>query len=193
MRRPRNLLGPQAMGGMVSLWGAPSLIQSVQRGTFTLAAATSGTATITAVKTENTVLMFLGMTQSEANPNLAPAAGRITLTNATTITGTLGYNAANAIFSYEVVEYLPGVIRSVQLGTVAVAGNASATATVTAVRTDKSHLSLLGWSMTTVAAPVADVYAVNAVLTNATTVTAARDAADASNQITAAFQLVEWF
>ena len=192
MRRERNFIGPAGMGGMVGLWGASSLIRSVQRGTISTTA-TSATATIAAVNTANTVVVFLGMTQTQANVNLAVAIGRVTLTNATTITATLGANAGTAVFSYEVIEYQPGVIKSVQLGTVAVAGNASATATVTAVDTNKSCTVMLGWSIGTVAAPTADQFAMNTVLTNATTITATRAIADAGNSITVGFLLVEFF
>lgn len=179
---------------MVGLWGASSLIKSIQRGTITMASGTvTATATITSVDTANSSIAWLGMSQTQANANLAVACERVTLTNSTTVTCVMGANAGDAIISYEVIEYMPGIVKSVQRGTISIGSGTSATATVTEVRTDKSICAQLGWSMTTVAAPTSDGFAVKTVLTNATTITANRGGSDASNPPTSAYQLLEFF
>lgn len=186
-----RLVGPSS-AAMVSSWGNRlPIVRSVQRGTFTLAAATSGTATITAVDTANSELVYLGITTDQANPNFAVVAARATLTNATTVTCTMGSNAGNVVGSYEVEEYFQGFFRSVQRGTVAVGAGASATATVTSVNMLKSRLTFMGWSLTTALAPNADQWGLKSVLTNATTITQNRVTADGNNPITGAYQLLE--
>ena len=194
MRRQRNLLGPQGMGGMVSLWGASSLIKSIQRGTITLGSGvTTGTATIAAVDTANAFVTMLGMSQSQANANFAVGCERVTLTNSTTVTVNIGANAGDAILSYEVIEYLPGVVKSVQRGTISMAGNASATATITEVNTAKSFCLQLGFSHSSLVTPTADQHCTKTVFTNATTLTASRATADANNPITTSYQVLEFF
>jgi hypothetical protein len=82
MRRQRNLLGPQGMGGMVGLWGASSMVNSIQYGQIDLVSLTTNTATITSVNTANAMLVFLGESSVDQNPAYIGAV-RMTLTNAT--------------------------------------------------------------------------------------------------------------
>jgi hypothetical protein len=76
------------MGGMVSLWGASSLIKSVQRGTISVGASGSGTLTIAAVDTSRTILSYLFVSTGDTNANPSTAMATLTLTNSTTVTGT---------------------------------------------------------------------------------------------------------
>lgn len=194
MRRPRTFIGPQAMGGTVALWGASSFIKSVQRGTMTGAYPTDATATISAVDTANSIVVWLGVQQTNVNTNFAVAIGSLELTNSTTVTGKQSPSGGvNMTFSYEVIEFYPGILKSKQTGTVSVGGSASATATVTSVNTAKSQLAFQGYRIGTSAGPTTDAYATTLVLTNGTTITAARNTADGANTITAYFQLVEFF
>lgn len=146
MRRPRNLLGPQGMGGLVSLWGASSLIRSVQRGTITITGATSATATITAVDVANTRLRWLGSRASITAVNGQQYFANLVLTNSTTVTATVvtspGVNSC--IVGYEITEYMPGVVKSIQQGELSVAGT-TATTTITRVNVDKTELSFNGF------------------------------------------------
>jgi hypothetical protein len=73
-------------------------IKSIQRGTISSNfAATSATATISAVNPNKTMLNYLGAT-------IANAA--ISLTNSTTITLSISYEfSANTSVSYEVIEF----------------------------------------------------------------------------------------
>ena len=186
--------GPLGGAGMVGLWGASSLVRSMQAGTMTASYPTNATGTITAVDTANSIVFLLGLTQSNANTNYAVVAGGIELTNSTTVTGYQSPSGGvDMVFSFVVVEFHPGIVKSLQAGTIAVGANASATATVTAVNTAKSMLVWRGFKMSTVAAPNTDSWATKCVLTNSTTVTANRITADANNNITAYFGLVEFF
>lgn len=178
---------------MVASWGnRQPIVRSVQRGTISTAG-TSNTATITAVDTAHAELVWLGLTQTANNANYSVMAGRIALTNTTTVTATLANANGTTIFSYEVMEYFPGFFRSVQRGTVAVGTGASATATVTSVNMLKARLTGLGYVISTGAAPTNDTYLLKSVFTNATTITFDRATADANNSPTAGYQLLEHY
>lgn len=156
--------------------GASALIKSIQRGTISLSGATSGTATITSVVTANSVVRYLGDSQSDpATDDVTFFASRLALTNATTVTGSsIAGNASNTqIISYEVVEYFPGVLKSVQRGTVDMTTVTSKTATITSVDTTKSTVDHLGFNSNWPATPAyGSVTRARWALTNATTVTA---------------------
>ena len=83
-------------------------------------------------------------------------------------------------------------IKSIQRGQITipqVGGTLTATATISAVNTAKSDLTLLGWSVNTgnlVAAPRLE-------LTNSTTITVTRVNVGSPDQTTAAWQLVEYY
>ena len=81
-------------------------------------------------------------------------------------------------------------IKSVQRGTITInAGAASNTATVTAVDTAKSVLSLLGW---TASANVSTSGPGRLALTNATTITATRSGSPADTAVYS-YELVEYY
>lgn len=188
MRRDRV---HQPDNALVVRWGAASLVKSIQRGTISLNGVLSNTATITSVDLANSVLLFLGASSNNAGDNIPDYAPRLALTNATTITATkfsLG-GGGNTVVSYEVLEYWPGVIKSVQRGSIVLTNVATNTATITTVNTAKAHLGFLGAEIPSVSTqaewPRLD-------LTNSTTVTATRVSAGAPST-TVGFQVVEWF
>ena len=191
-RRQRTFIGPQGMGGLVSMWGVSSLIKSVQRGTITLTGAATGTATITSVATENAVLMYLGNTcDVAASTDSQLAWCRVSLTNATTITATRQNVTGNCVVAFEIIEYLPGVIKSIQIGTVSIANlTASNTAAITGVNTEKSVLMYLGAQVQNTTGNTIDSWN-RLTLTNATTITATRIGTASINQI--GYQIVECF
>lgn len=80
------------MTSLASLLG--SGIKSIQRGTISVAASSSATATITAVNTAKTELRYLG---SEVN------SARIALTNSTTVTAT-NAGGATVVVGFEITE-----------------------------------------------------------------------------------------
>lgn len=86
---------------------AISPIRSIQYGTVTLGGTTSGTATITAVTTAKTALIFLGSSANgpAASAGLSATAAYITLTNTTTITATRALGTGSVTVSFVAVEY----------------------------------------------------------------------------------------
>jgi len=145
VRRQRNFVGPAAMGGMVGLWGANSLIKSVQRGTLGLGGASSASVTVSAVAPENSVLRYLGSTSDFAGANASAASARIELASATSITA---YNpgGTTVYVTWELLEYLPGIVKSVQRGTLADAATGAAAVTINAVNLAKTALHFLGFT-----------------------------------------------
>lgn len=170
----------------------PSLIKSIQRGTITVTGSASGTATITAVNMNSSRLRLLwNTTTSGAN---ITGAFMIELTNATTVTATCRTdNGQTSVVGFEVTEYMPGVIRSVQRSTITIAALATSnTATITAVNTAKSELEWLG-QHSDEATQNADGYS-RLELTNATTVTASRQGGGgAAGTTVTSFEVVQWF
>lgn len=171
----------------VGQWLQRSRVKSVQRGAITITAATSNTATITAVVTANCRLRWLGQSFSAASTSQASSCARLALTNATTITATVQTDpgANSTVVSYEILEYWPGVIKSVQRGTIV---GPTTTATITAVNTAKSELNFLGYTQTAVDGIMQ--YQPRITLTNATTITATV-IADATT--TPAYEVTEYF
>lgn len=158
----------------VATAGAVSIIASIQRGTVTLArgGAATATATITAVNPQACILHRLGQTTEDpTTPTRASSPttfARIDLTNATTVTATTDAAVlSDQVISFEVIEFLPGIIKSVQQGTIALSA-LSNTATITAVNPAKSMLMFEGEH----GSGGFDTRHAKIVLTNATTVTA---------------------
>ena len=179
--------GPLGSSGLIARWGASSLVKSVQSGTMGSWTNATNTATISAVDTANTLVFHDGQTYDTAGNTYAqyPFVS-LALTDSTTLTATKSAGGlGNTQLSWFVVEFLPGVIKSVQSGTVLT----ESTATVTAVNTAKSVLMNNGhrayyfydqaYSHSMI------------VLTNATTITCSRGAAYASHYHQ--YQLVEFF
>lgn len=172
------------------------VIKSVQRGTISVAGATSVTATITAVDLNNSIIHYLGDTQSDpAELQATHWLSRIELTNATTVTGyCIAGNTFNTqTISWEVIEFYPGIIKSVQRGATDMGGSTSNSITITAVNMNRTHLDFLGFTSTYSANPYGNTSRGKVVLTNSTTVTAT--VANGSNGAGAilGYQVVEWF
>lgn len=185
MRRERGFIGPQSMGGVVSLWGATSIVRSVQRGSIALGGGTSATSTISSVDVNNSLLYYLG--NKSASLNISASQIRMELTNATTITAVVGGASGSQSGVFEIVEFATGVIKSVQRGTITVSG-ASATETIQAVNTQRAVLICLG--MTTNSASV-DEGICGGELTDSTTITVTRTTS--ANQVVYGYQVVEWY
>lgn len=191
-RRGANLTGPLGGSGMVGRWGASSLIKSIQRGTIVLANVASNTATIASVDLANTTLSWLSSNYNGgADVSQQNYCGRVSLTNATTVTAERQFNANSLTVSYEVVEWNPGVLKSIQRGSITISHTASSnTATVTGVETAKSYLVFGG-----IQSQPNTGYGIDStgklVLTNGTTVTF--DRSGTNNSLVAAYHLVEWF
>lgn len=193
-RRGQDRTGPLGGSGMVGLWGAASVVRSVQYGSITIAAgATTNTATIAAVNTANSVCMFLGVTSSSLSDGQTDPSiyfTRVALTNATTVTATKATTDVTygKIVNFCVIEFAPGVTRQIQSGVVSFTGT-TGTATIVAVDVNKTWL-VYGGSTTSYPAASMNTYGVRLSLTNATTVTGDTSS---SQTYTAAFMAVEFF
>lgn len=190
MRTRRRVFTGSVLSARVAQWTQRSVIKSIQRGTVTiLAAATSGTAAITAVDVANSRLIYLGLTASDtAQTDSTPC--RLTLTSATVITGNVNANGAqDRVISFEIIEYWPGVIYTVQRANLTTTGATSGTATITAVDTTKTTIDLLGFSTTSAGSLIGEGH-VRLVLTNATTLTATGLSALTR---TVSFQVIQWY
>lgn len=104
----------------------------------------TGTATISSVSTSDSLMTYLGLT-STYNTNADWSVGNVyfALTNATTVTATRANGSLNITCSYEVIELVAGVLKSVQRGVTAQSGG-STTATISSVDTTKSMMTYLG-------------------------------------------------
>ncbi len=189
MRRPRSLIGPANMGGMVGLWNASSMIESIQYGTISITSLTA-TATITSVDASRSILIDLRQSNNW-NGGTQPAytSNTLVFTNATTITASR--NASGGIVataSFCVVQFAPGVVRSVQSGLMI--GNSNQTATITSVNTAKSLVLSLGLEGDSGGRD--DAFYGRLTLTNATTVTLTRGVSNGSG-MQAGYLVLEFF
>lgn len=168
----------------------PSLIKSVQRGTITITGGnSSNTATITAVVLANSLLAWGSNGLNTAGQvDAAMFMARLELTNTTTVTATRGGTTEDLTVPYQVIEFWPGLLRSVQRGTV-VTGTP---ATITSVNTAKSILQYLGCVAATTAGGEWGRNQAYVVLTNGTTVTATEGGGTTGN-ITAGYQVAEYW
>lgn len=118
---------------------------------------TSNTATITSVDLNNSMLVFGGInptladgSMSAGNMHAARAFARLTFTNATTITATRA--ASDPTYTVNVtgtvIEFFPGVIKSVQRGTVSLSTTSATDTLAQAVDVNKAFVSHLGQTTT---------------------------------------------
>jgi len=182
-----------SIGGLVL--GKLPVIKKVQHGTITLDG-TSATDTIDTVVTANSLLMFLGQTNAE-NDSWEEFLARIELTNSTTVTAYRDTDEADhdPVIKYCVVEFMPGIIKSNQSGTITITEpDTSDTAIINSVNKDKSFVSWLGRATTDTGTTVyrGRFGMANVELTNATTVTATRHDGYAYASILA-YQVVEFY
>ena len=191
MRNKRPLLTGSPLSSRIGQWTQPGFIKSIQRGTITVTGATSVTATVTAVRTNCSRLRLLGTVVPTAGLDDRMNHVKIVLTNSTTVTASVATSpgAGSVVVSFELVEYWPGVIKSIQSGTISVTGGTSHTATITAVKIAKSELDFLG-STTTTTGPDQNEWA-HVYLTNTTTVTATVGV-NSGTQV-ASYQVVEMY
>ena len=175
MRRERNFIGPAGMGGTVGLWGASSMVQSVQYGTTTLSSvATSNTATIAAVNVSHAILIDLRQSNNwSGGTQPAYTSNTLALTNSTTVTAFRNASGGiELVAAFAVLELAPGVVKSIQSGRVAGAG--TVTATITGVNTAKTFLLSLGLEGDSGGRD--DAFYARMALTNSTTITFTRGA-----------------
>ena len=168
----------------------PTALKSLQRGTITIPGGgnTTANATITAVVSANARLRWLGQSLDAGDPSRG--FGYLTLANTTTVTATRtsGFNVAT--LSFEVAEYLPQFVQSVQRGTITTTTVLTNTATVSSVNTAKAELDYLGSANNDTASGNAANTLTRLSLTNGTTITATVETTN--NTQTTGYQLWEW-
>lgn len=139
--------------------GTSSLIDTVQAGTVSISASTSGTATITSVDLTRSMIIYSGSNLSSTGTVPTAASAGITLTNATTVTATVGASSTVTVY-YVVVQFKAAAIQSVQQrAIVSTATTTTQADTITSINTANTLLFWGGISTTTSTWAVFSVYA----------------------------------
>ena len=120
------------------------LVRSVQAGTITLSAATSNTATINAVDTARSIVLFNGHSSASTAAVLTTSQPGLALTNSTTVTASLA-SAGSGTVAFTVVEFQPAAVISVQPGTVDVT-NTNTSDTVALAPDVQPELAAFGYA-----------------------------------------------
>lgn len=183
-----SLGAPGNIIGFAVIQFQAAIINNIQQFSLTTAtAATSITQTITSVVTANTMIAY-GNSTSAVN-GYTNAIYILSLTNSTTVTLTrTGTNTSSRTINFTVIEFVSGILNSLNRGTTALTSATSNTATIGAVNTAKSFVNFCGYN--SLAAAEASVEA-SIVLTNSTTVTSAVNTASASTTTTS-WEIVEF-
>jgi hypothetical protein len=176
----------------VVTWTAGA-IKSMQTGTISIASGTSNTATISSVTTTNAAVIYNGFITAwvaGAGDNFADDNANVQLTNATTVTATIGRNEGTVVVGFTVIEFNSGFLNSSTQQSTCSGTGASLTATITAVTTANTMLFYGGYNDTVNSDGG---FSSNAwlTLTNTTTVTATKNASS-SGTTTFYFTVVEF-
>lgn len=143
--------------------------------------------TINAVDVTNTIILWHGNnTSSVTNGNRD--LGRLVLLNSTTVQYIVTVDG-NSRISFSVLEFYPGVIKSLQSGTVALDG--TATATINPVNTARASIFYQGLSGSIGDVTNHNMACASYTLTNSTTITGTINATGAA--VVLGFTVVEWF
>ena len=162
----------------------------------------AGTQTITAIDPNNTIVLASGGTTTTASgggPVVTPQwCGRLSMTS-TSVTAIARSTPLTAQLT--IIEFFPGVIRSVQRGTISInADTQSGTATIAQINTAKSIVLHFGvddsyttYNLGCNIPQVTDrMFCWKFLLNDSTTVQASRSAA-VGNAAVVGYQVVEWF
>lgn len=186
------------LGVTVGQWTLGSLLKGLKVGSITIAdTVASNTATLSpAVVLANSILIRTGWNADTTGGgnDIASNNAYLALTNTTTVTATRGATQWGLVTKFVLIEFVPGVIKSVQRGLITVAdATQSNTDTITSVDTVKSCFFPLGTTNDTTGTHGPSVLG-SLVLTNATTVTATRGtAAEDNGALLIAYQVVEFY
>lgn len=134
--------GTLTVQGCVVEYISAALNSAVQYGTITLGSGvTSNTATISSVNTNNAFVAYLGFTSTNSTTNANTNFATLALTNATTVTATRNTGTASVTVGYVVVEYAPGIVKSMQPRSVTMIGtNTSTNDTISAVNVNNAYI-----------------------------------------------------
>lgn len=181
--------GPLGGAGMVGLWGASSLIESVQTGTITWTSGASNTATISAVDPSRSAVFLLGSTTLYSGSVPYECQAWVQITNATTVTASVyATSSYQRWVGYVVIQFAPGVIRRIQTGSITLTAATSNTATISEVNLNRSLLTNAGYYSTSYR--YTSDYMGYFSMTNSTTVTLTRAVGDLN--MYGYFQIVEF-
>jgi len=172
----------------------PGICVSVQYGTVTASAATTGDATISAVTLANSFVMMLGTYRDQTTYNLIRDEAALTLTSTTNVRLTRGNTTAgdNITMGFVVVELAANVFKSIQKAIVATtAASLTGTATISSVNTANCMLAYGGMRQSV--AGTSDVRHFGYVaLTDATTLTVTRTLAGTTEITNVAITVIEF-
>lgn len=155
-------------------------IDSIQQGSITMTTTdVSATDTITSVTTARSVVVHNGQSSINSTISYGRSALDVSLTNATTVTATRDHNGSTTtIVNYVVIEFASGIVDSVQEFTIIItdSGAVTNTATISSVDTSRSAIFPGGYKTNDTGSVPQDDANCHVQLTNATTVTATRNA-----------------
>lgn len=149
-----------------------SLIKSVQSGTVSIAAGTTGTATISSVTAANSVVAYLGQTTSTSSFTATHLPG-VTLTNATTVTANVNTSGTHTV-GFVVIEFQGAVLNQAVQQFSGAFTSASTADTQTIASVTPANSIIIYGGFTSSSSNFGDSYAIQ--LTGATTVTLTRTA-----------------
>lgn len=128
---------------------APRKLKRIIRGVITLTVnTTSGTFAIPAIDPDNSVLSYLHGSSNYNSSETRYQKGRLSLSSMqVTLTRTATASVGDSISaSFEIREYYPGYLRSVQRGTLLNSGSLAVTAAIGRVVPERASLDSLGWT-----------------------------------------------
>jgi hypothetical protein len=178
-RRGQDRVGPLGGGaGMVGLWGASSLITSVQYVSSTIDASTTNIS-ISSVDTQRAVAIPLGMKTTYGGSIALTVFYGLALTSNTNLRVTRANWGGVDTLRAVVIEFAPGLLRSLQAFTITISavGATSNTATITEVNPSKSIIISSPGSSNADNISTPNLVFTASTLTNGTTVTADRGTA----------------
>ena len=178
------LIGNPNVGIMASSEDT-SFVNSVQHFSITIAASnTTNTATIDSIDTTRSIILWGGNQGSNTGAfNANYDWGSADLTNATTVTARRGASDGNTVIVQGcVVTFASAAVKSVQTGTVALSTTSDTDTLSSAVVLANSAVIYNGLTSTYTAADTRYIYS-DLVLTDTTTVTAARNLASGTNTV----------
>lgn len=183
--------GPLGGAGLVGLWGASSMVRSVQYFVSTVNGATVNI-TIAAVNPANAVVMPMFLKSTETGGNLGVSCATVEITTATNV-AVKRLNWVGETARFMVLEFAPGVLKSNQVANLSQGstGLTTTTATITAVNTNKIMLVCSDRNTASTQGP--DKVKSDVEVTNATTLTSTRTTADATYYNVNTVQVLEFF
>lgn len=173
--------------------GAVSVIQSIQHFEIAIGSgAASNTATISAITTANSIIIFGGCTSTNTSGATARNHGRLGITNSTTITASRGSTTDACTVRGCVIEFKASAFVSIQAFSVTIAnGSSSNTGSISSVNTANSALFFAGFSSGNTGTSPPDFWCAGRI-SSATVVTADRGTTGNGNAVTYGGYVVEF-